>query len=204
MYYRNRVVCRQLGQLGTSVDEERGGPNEECVGSFAHERGERGIDLADGASVENLDLQPHAANSRFHTFQCGRSTRRTGRIDEHGNTSDPGHHLTQEFQPLCRQLDRENVDPRQVATRPGEAGDQTKLDRVFAGKEDDGDRCGRRFGRECGRNTSDRGDHGDLSPHQFRRQRRQPIDLIVGPAVFDDNVLALDEARVFQPLAKCA
>jgi hypothetical protein len=43
-----------------------------------------------------------------------------------------------------------------------------------------------------------------LSPHQFRRERRQPIDLIVGPAVFDDNVLAFDEARVFQPLAKCA
>jgi hypothetical protein len=50
MYYRNRVVCRQLGQLGTSVDEEPALLNEEGVGSLGHERGERGIDLADGAS----------------------------------------------------------------------------------------------------------------------------------------------------------
>ena len=69
MYYRNRVVCRQLGQLSTSVDEERGGPNEECVGSFAHERGERGLDLADGAGVENLDLQPHGTSSRCYVSQ---------------------------------------------------------------------------------------------------------------------------------------
>jgi hypothetical protein len=34
------------------------------------------------------------------------------------------------------------------------------------------------------------------SLHQFRRQRRQPIDLIVGPAVFDSYVLALDKARL--------
>src|SRR5262245_39835687 len=37
--------------------------------------------------------------------------------------------------------------------------------------------------------------------HQVRRQRRQPIDLIVGAAVFDGHVLALDEARVSQALA---
>src|SRR6516225_7361530 len=45
MYYRNRVVCRQLGQLGTSVDEERAGPNDEGLRSLAHRRRERGIDL---------------------------------------------------------------------------------------------------------------------------------------------------------------
>ena len=55
---------------------------------------------------------------------------------------------------------------------------------------------------EAGR--SGRGDHGDLSANQFGRQRRQPIDLILGPAVFDRHVLALDIAGLLQALAKSA
>ena len=42
----------------------------------------------------------------------------------------------------------EKIDPCQVAARPGEAGDKTKPDRVFADGEDDGDRRGCRLGRE--------------------------------------------------------
>src|SRR5262249_50299600 len=69
-------------------------------------------------------------------------------------------------------------------------------------KEDDGDRRGCRPGGERWRETSACDNHGDLSPHQFRRQCRQPIELIVGPAVFDSDVLALDKACVFQALAE--
>jgi len=43
---------------------------------------------------------------------------------------------------LCRQLRRDEIDPRQVAARPGEACDKTKPDRVVADSEDDRDRCG--------------------------------------------------------------
>ena len=42
--------------------------------------------------------------------------------------------------------------------------------------------------------SADRGDHGDLPANQFGRQRRQPIDLILRPAVFDRHILALDIA----------
>jgi hypothetical protein len=38
----------------------------------------------------------------------------------------------------------EKIDACQVAARAGEAGDETKPDRVFAGDEDDRDRRGRR------------------------------------------------------------
>jgi hypothetical protein len=51
------------------------------------------------------------------------------------------------------------------------------------------------------RGTSGR-DHGDPSLHQFRRQVRQPIYLVVGPTIFDGHVFALDEAHVFQALAE--
>ena len=54
------------------------------------------------------------------------------------------------------------------------------------------------------RGTSGRDDHGDLPANQFGRQRRQPIELILGPAVFDRHVLALDIAGLLQALAKCA
>jgi hypothetical protein len=124
-------------------------------------------------------------------------------IDEHGNTSGPRHQRTQEFQPLCRKLSRKNIDSRQVAARSGEARNKAKPDRVYADKADDWDRVCRRLGRERGRDTSDRRNHRDPSLHQFRRQRRQPIGLIVGRPVFDGHVLALDEASVFQSLAEC-
>src|SRR5262249_21393597 len=60
------------------------------------------IDFAGGAGVENLDLQPHGGSSRRHVSQYRLGIRSIGRIDEHGNTHGCGHHLTQEFQPLCR------------------------------------------------------------------------------------------------------
>ena len=143
---RNRVACRQLGQLDTPVGQEGGGANEEGVGSLACKRRERGIDLAAVAGVEDLDLQPLGAGSRFHASHCSLGIGSIGRIDEHGNTNGPGHQLAQEFQPLCSQFSSEKIDTRQVAARPGEAGDKTKPDRVFGEGEDDRDRRSCRFG----------------------------------------------------------
>ena len=51
---------------------------------------------------------------------------------------------------------------------------------------------------------SNRGDHGDLAANQFRRQRRQAFDLVLGPAIFDRDVLSLDIACVLEALAECA
>ena len=84
-----------------------------------------------------------------------------------------------------------------LATRPSLTGSSRD-------HEDDGDRRGRRLGRERRRGTSGRGDHGDLPANQIGRQRRQSIQLILGPAVFDRHVLALDIAGVLQALAKSA
>jgi len=38
----------------------------------------------------------------------------------------------------------------------------------------------------------------------FEGTPSQPVDLILGPAVFDRDVFALDEARLLQALSKCA
>src|SRR6516165_2783858 len=109
----------------------------------------------------------------------------------------------QQVEPLCRQLTAEKVDPCQVATRPGEAGDKTKPDRVFGGNEGDRDGRGCRLdsGRRGGRA---RGDYSDLSANQFGRQLRQSIVLVLGETVDDCYVLALHIADLFEAQAECA
>src|SRR5262245_54300053 len=52
--------------------------------------------------------------------------------------------------------------------------------------------------------TSHRGNHGNLAPNQFTSECRQLIKLVLGPAVFDCDVLALDQAAVLEALTKCA
>ena len=97
-----------------------------------------------------------------------------GRIDEYGDTSGPGHQLTQELQPLCHQLSVKKLMP--VACRPAARGcDKTEPDRVFTDGEDDGNRRGCRLGRK--RRKESRGGRS-LPPaaNQFGRQRRQPVN----------------------------
>src|SRR5262249_11499331 len=105
---------------------------------------------------------------------------------------------------LGHQLGRDKVDACQIAARPREAGDETKPDGIVADDKDDGDRRGCSLGREGRNGDFGRGDHGNRSAHQFNGQRRQPIILTVGPAVFDCYVLALDMARLLQGLSKRA
>ena len=155
--------------------------------------------LAAGAGAEDLDLQPHGARSRFYVSQRGLG-RWTVWIDEYSHASSLGYQFTQEFQPLCGQLTTEKIDSCQIAARPGKAGDKTLPDRVFRGHEDDGDCRGGRPGRKLG--TSGRGDHRDLPANQFGRQRRQPLHLVLSPAVFDRDVLALDVAGLLEALAE--
>jgi hypothetical protein len=77
----------------------------------------------------------------------------------------------------------------------GEAGDQAHSDRVLAGEENDRDSCLR--GLDCERRgVSGRNHHRDAAANQIGYQRGQPIALIVAPAIFDTDVLALDEAGV--------
>src|SRR5262249_4568908 len=92
----------------------------------------------------------------------------------------------------------------EVAARTGEAGDKTKLDWVFGGDENDGNRPGCRLCRQRHSRTSERGDHCNLPANQVGRQRRQSIDLIFAPAVYDRDVLALDIPAILEATVKSA
>jgi len=123
-----------------------------------------------------------------------------GRIDEHGNAGRFGHKLMQNFQPFCHQLAGEEIDAGHVAGRPGEARNKTELHRILAGDEDNRDRrrCG--LGHESHIVTG-RPDYGDLTANQLGRQFRQSLDFILGEAVDDRHVLALDIAGLLETLA---
>ena len=142
IYRGDREACCPLDQLDTPEGERLVGADKEGVGPIARKTCESCIDFTAVAGVEDLDLQAHGAGGGFDASYCGLDVHRVGRIDEDGNTSGCGHQLAQEFQALCRQLDREKIDPRQVSARPGEAGDQPELERVGSDEEDDRDRRG--------------------------------------------------------------
>src|SRR5262245_36526801 len=86
------------------------------------------------------------------------------------------------------------IDPRQIAARPIEARNKPELHGVRGDAEDDRDRRGCRLGCECRSGTSGRNDYRYLPANQFGRQLRQPLELTLGPAIFDRHVLALDIA----------
>jgi hypothetical protein len=55
------VECRLWDQLDASGEEKRGSRREQGIGPIAPDGFERGIDLAAGVSIENLDLQSERA-----------------------------------------------------------------------------------------------------------------------------------------------
>jgi hypothetical protein len=97
---------------------------------------------------------------------------------------------------------RETIDAGRIPAWPREAGDKTKLDRVFADAEHNRDRRGRSFGLDRSGNGVGRGDHRHTTAHQFSHQFRQAIELALQPMVLDRHLLALDVAAFTKPFAE--
>jgi hypothetical protein len=76
----------------------RGAAGKECVagddegiGALRRKGGKSRVDLAAGAGVEGMNLQPDGPASFLRVPQRGLGDRRIGRIDKHGNTNGLGH-----------------------------------------------------------------------------------------------------------------
>ena len=89
---------------------------------------------------------------------------------------------------------------RQIAARPIEAGHEPACDRVLADNEHNGNGVGSGFGRLHRRSVAD--DHLRLAAHQISRQGRKSVQLIVGPALLDGDVLTFDKPGLFETLAQ--
>ena len=81
-----------------------------------------------------------------------------------------------------------------LATRPSRTGSSATTNRAW-----DRRRC--RFGGEC-RRWPPGGNDGGFQANQISCQLRQPFRSILGPAIGDGDIIALDKARLLQTLAK--
>jgi hypothetical protein len=188
--------------LDPAAGEQEAGADEKRVGPLARKRRESRVDFIAVAGVENLDLQAQGASGSFHLSQR-RLGRGNGRVHEHGQLHRSRHQPAKQFEPLRRQLGRQEIDAGQIAAGPGETGDKTEPDRILRDSEDDGDGRGCRFCRHCN-DVSETGEHGDPSANQLGCQRRELLDVTFGPAVQDGDVVALDIAHLLQAIAECA
>jgi hypothetical protein len=86
--------------------QESGGRYKEADGPLAPDIFEGGIKLPAGVGVQRLNLQAHGASSSFHIPKRRLSAAYLGGIQQNCDACNPGHKLTQKFQPLCHQLGR--------------------------------------------------------------------------------------------------
>jgi len=90
-----------------------------------------------------------------------------------------------------------------VAPGSIEAVDETKLYRIGADAEDDGNRAGRSLGRERRCRAARCGDDSHLALDKLGHQCRHTIELILSPTIFDYDVAAIDETGFAEALTKC-
>src|SRR5262245_30963432 len=129
------MTRREVDQLSASAVKEWIETDEKGIRPLRRNCCEGCIDLADGAGVEEPDLQSHTPSYRFNFAFVILGI---GRIDQHGHASRCGHQLTQEFQSFRRQLSTQKIDSRQVAAWSSKACNETELNRVGGNDEDDG------------------------------------------------------------------
>src|SRR5262249_14268736 len=117
---------------------------------------------------------------------------RVGWIYQHRNLLCCGQKLAQECEPFCIYFSGKKIEAGRIAGRPGEAGDEAELDRVFGSNECDWYRLSRCLGGHGGY-APGRSDHTDLPTSQVGGQFRELIESARQPIV-DRNVLAFDPA----------
>jgi hypothetical protein len=89
-----------------------------------------------------------------------------------------------------------------IAAWPVQACDETGLNRVASGFEDDRDCDDRDLGRTYWRRAAQRRDDHDPAVDQIGREFRQSSDIVPAIAVFDGDVCRLHKTSLTEPLAK--
>src|SRR5262249_13845015 len=110
--------------------------------------------------------------------------------------------FAQQSETFCLDRGDEYVQPGRVAARPGEADDETQLDRIDPGDEDERNGLGGCLDCESGNGAAKSGNHRDLARYQIGNQCREPLISIFRPAILDGDVLILDISSLRQTLPK--
>ena len=109
----------------------------------------------------------------------------------------------QELEPLGVNRSVENAHAGSITARSIEACDKANSNGVVDGRKDNR-YCGRRrLGRYRCRLTTGCNDYINMTPGQVRRLLGQSTVLIVGPAIFNANILPFNIADFLEALVKC-
>ena len=125
------MARRQCCKLHAPAGEERVGADEEGVGPLAHEGAEGRIDLAAGAGVEDLDLQPEARAAASNLSNVVSVAVALAGLTSTATRAAPGTSSRRSSSRFAANSWLKKLIPVSIAARPGEAGDKTELDRVF-------------------------------------------------------------------------
>jgi hypothetical protein len=121
------------------------------------------IEVALGAGIQDMELQPEGAGSRLQVFRYVLCNKGAGRVDEERNDLRRGYQLAQQLQPLRPQLRVQSGHARDISARSGEAGDKSSRDRVSSHLEYDGNRRGRCLCRKRRRRAAGRSNYLHLT-----------------------------------------
>ena len=116
------VRCQRYELLALAA-EERIRANDERTGAQCKDVRERGVDFAGVAGFEDSEPPSLGARRLLRVFDDALST---WIVRVHQQRDSPGlrNQLGKQFKAFRRQLVDEQAHPREVAARPGEAGDK--------------------------------------------------------------------------------
>src|SRR5262249_45759107 len=190
--HRELVTGGKIDQPSPDVCEQRIREDEDRVSLGAAEIVERGIEVALGDGMHDVDFQPK---------RCGRCLRLRAvgygigiaRIDQNPDHAGGRQQALQQLQLFRDQCVGEKAHASNIAPRPIHADDEAEFHRIGTDREHNGYARSRGFGGERGGGRTARGDHRDPTGNQLGRECRQAVELIVRPVVFNGDVPALDE-----------
>ena len=172
--------------------------HQQRIDALPAHRGERGAEILPALHLDELDLHPEGLSGGLVLAQA----HRRGWAAQHGHARDPRHCLLEELELLGADLGGELLaEAGDIAPGPSQAGDEPRLHGIGGVDHDDRDRRRRSLGRERGR-LGGRDDHVHLLPHEVGGHLGEALPVSLGPAVLDDDVLALDMPELFQAVGK--
>src|SRR5215831_16424013 len=193
------VLRRELHDVRAVAHGERIGQHHETGEALLRHRREGAVELLRVAHLERPQGHrelggglPRLLQSQLHS--------RGRRIPDQADTLDGRHRFLEQLEPLPHQPFLFRLrETREVAAGAPEAFDDADADRIPHSHEDDGQGLDRRSGGDRARRGGD-DDDLDLLLGELAQQGGEAIHVAIGPALHDDNVLALDIA----PLAQTA
>jgi len=197
---RDALLRGERGYRIALTEQHRICRDKDRIRTFANKGLERHLEIILAPHVEHERLLSENPDRLLGIplFGCGA---RIVRIHEQCHPGSWGE-LIEDFDALGADLAGDGADPRHIAARTIVAGDETDLDRISSdGEHDRNPRRGSQRGAG-GSDVAGGADHGDFEVGQFRRKRREPTVIALGPAIFDPDILAFDETDVLKTLPK--